>query len=451
MRPAARQAASSAWLKASRGFLGITDALGKAGGGAATGSAVAGIAGALGINLSNTGSQIGGAIGSFLPIPGGDIIGAIAGGIIGKLIGGTKRGSATIGGTGSSLSVTGTRGNSSSFINASSTAGGSIIEGVNRIAEAFGASVNAALGSVSIGLRDGKYRVDTSGSGITKTSKGAVDFGKDGAADAIYFATLDLIKDGVIQGLRDGTQRLLQASDDLETGLQKALDFEDVFNQLKAIKDPVGAALDALDKQFSRLDIIFQEAGATAEEYAQLEEYYGIKRNEAIRQAAEQSFGSLKDLLDELNIGDRGLSLSERNANASSQYAELAARVQAGDVTAFNDYAAAASTLLDIRREIFGSQSGYFDTFNSIRDLSNRRSMRSRPSPMLPPIGIARFPAPARLQTTMLALLMPLPNSAPTSSTVSLRSFQRSIRTWARSSNSKRPGPVRRRVQIVSI
>ena len=349
---------------------GITDALGKAGGGAATGSAVAGIAGALGINLSNTGSQIGGAIGSFLPIPGGDIIGAIAGGIIGKLIGGTKRGSATIGGTGSSLSVTGTRGNSSSFINASSTAGGSIIEGVNRIAEAFGASVNAALGSVSIGLRDGKYRVDTSGSGITKTSKGAVDFGKDGAADAIYFATLDLIKDGVIQGLRDGTQRLLQASDDLETGLQKALDFEDVFNQLKAIKDPVGAALDALDKQFSRLDIIFQEAGATAEEYAQLEEYYGIKRNEAIRQAAEQSFGSLKDLLDELNIGDRGLSLSERNANASSQYAELAARVQAGDVTAFNDYAAAASTLLDIRREIFGSQSGYFDTFNSIRDLS---------------------------------------------------------------------------------
>src|SRR3546814_4436285 len=55
------------------------------------------------------------------------------------------------------------------------------------------------------------------------------------------------------------TQRLLQQGKDIDSGLQKALDFESVFTRLKEYRDPVGAALDALDKEFTRLDKIFDE------------------------------------------------------------------------------------------------------------------------------------------------------------------------------------------------
>lgn len=342
---------------------GLTDALGKAGKGAATGTAVAGIADAFGINLSNSGSQIGGAIGSALPIPGGDIIGAIAGGIIGKLLGGTKRGSATIGGSGSTLDITGTRGNSGSFIKASSGAAGDIISGVERIADALGASVDAALGSVSIGLRNGKYRVDTSGSGITKTRNGAVDFGKDGAAAAIQFATLDLIKDGVLVGLRQGTQLLLQKAKDLDSGLQKAVDFEGIFARLKAYDDPVGAAVEAVDKEFTRLRDIAIEAG---EGLVEVERLYGIEREKAVKEANDRVIGSFRDLYEQLTIGDSGLSLRDRRANALAEYEPLLARVQAGDTSAYDDFAAIAQTALDLERQISGSQQAYFDLRDQI-------------------------------------------------------------------------------------
>src|SRR3546814_4448527 len=77
---------------------------------------------------------------------------------------------------------------------------------------------------------------------------------------------MDLIKDGVILGLRASTQRLLQQGKDIDSVLQKALDFESVFTRLKEYRDPVGAALDALDKEFTRLDKIFDEAGASRSE-----------------------------------------------------------------------------------------------------------------------------------------------------------------------------------------
>lgn len=346
---------------------GIASALGKAGKGAGTGTAVSGIAGAFGVNLSNTGAQIGGAIGSFLPIPGGDIIGAIAGGIIGKLIGGTKRGSATIGGTGGNLDITGTSGNSSSFIKAASGAGDSIISAVERIADTFGATVNAALGSVSIGIRDGKYRVDTTGQGITKTSKGAVDFGKDGSAAAIQFAVLNLIQDGVVQGLRQGTQTLLKNAKDLDSGLAKAVDFEGIFARLKEIEDPVGAAVEAIDKKFARLRQIATEAG---EGLVEVEKLYGLERAAAVKQALQQITGSLQSLYDELTIGDNGLSIRARRDEALARYTPLAARVQSGDITAYDDFARAAQALLPLQRQIEGSGTAYFALFDSIKDLT---------------------------------------------------------------------------------
>src|SRR3546814_9030086 len=54
---------------------------------------------ALGIKQSKTGAAIGGAIGSFVPIPGGAAIGGLIGGTIGGLFKKTKQGGATISAT----------------------------------------------------------------------------------------------------------------------------------------------------------------------------------------------------------------------------------------------------------------------------------------------------------------------------------------------------------------
>ena len=123
----------------------------------------------------------------------------------------------------------------------------------------------------------------------------------------------------------------------------------------------MGAALDTLNREFEKLKRTFAEAGASAAEYAELEELYGIERAKAVKEAAQRMTGALQGLLDDLMIGDTGLSLRDRRANAKAAYDPLAARVAAGDTTAYDDYVKAAQTLLDIERQMSGSQQGYFD------------------------------------------------------------------------------------------
>ena len=340
--------------------------------GVAIGRIASGVGDALGIKQSKLGASIGGAIGSAVAGPVGAVVGGFLGGTIGGAFKSTPRASSTIGvGADGRLQVVSTRGNSASRREASSGAAGEAIDTLDRIAEALGATIDASLGSVSIGVRKGNYRVDTSGRGITKTSKGAIDFGEDSAA-AIRAATLDLIQDGVLQGLRDSTQRLLQQAKDLDSGIQKALDFESVFDRLKAFKDPVGAAIDGVDKEFTRLIRIFEEAGASAEEWAQLEELYGLERADAIKQATEAATSTLRDFISDLETGDNGLSLRSRLASAQAAYNPFAEAIRNGETVDYGDFTDAAQTLLSISRQLYGSQTEYFDTFNEVLGLSKQ-------------------------------------------------------------------------------
>jgi hypothetical protein len=354
-----------------KGLGGLSDALGKAGAGAAVGSQVAGLSQLLGIKGSNTGAQIGGAIGSVVPVPGGQIIGAIAGNILGGLLKKTPRASATIGGSGGALGITGVTGTSRALRDAANGLGGSVLESINRIAEQLGASVNAGAGSVSIGQRKGNVRVDTSGRGVTKIGNGAVDFGEDAEA-AVAFAVRDLIEDGVISGLKASEQRLLRAGSDIEASLRDVLDFRSVFDRLKAIKDPIGAALDGVTREFDRYRDLFKRAGADASELASLEELAGIERARAIEEATDRVVGSLKSLLAELKIGDNGLSLRDRQANALGSFNALASRVAAGDASAFDQFAEVSQQLLDIERQLFGSTQDYFDRLTQVTSLTER-------------------------------------------------------------------------------
>ncbi len=327
--------------------------------GAATGTQTANLMKALGIKTSTTGAQIGGTIGSFLPIPGGEIIGSVVGGILGGLFKKTKKGKATIGGIGDDAVISLT-GNSGKRTDAANSAAGAVTDAIANLASALGAEVDYALGAVTIALRDDNWRVDPTGLGNTKTSKGAIDFGDDQEA-AIAYAVKNLIEDGVLTGIRQSTLNILKAGNDLEQAIQDALDFEGVFKELKSYKDPVGAALDDLNAEFERLIGLFQDAGASAEEWAQLEELYGIKRAEAIEAATQAAISSLQNLYDFLTYGDNGLSLRDRDTALRSEYADLKARVQSGDTTAYDRFAEVAQELLDVERQLYGSQQPYFD------------------------------------------------------------------------------------------
>jgi hypothetical protein len=258
-------------------------------------------------------------------------LGAIAGGILGGIIGGmvksTPRASATVSIIAGEAMETAVKGSSGKLKAIAGGMADSLITGLAEIADALGAEItgNAA---VSVGMRNGKYRVDTTGSGITKTSKGAVDFGKDGEAQAIAFAIQDAIKDGVLGGLSESLNRLITADGDIQTNLSKALSFKDVFDELWERTDPLGFALDKLSREQAALTKIFDQAGATVEEYAKLEELFTLKRADAVKEntaaaEAEEKAADIARQRREMEITLMELQGKSAEALAASRALEL--------------------------------------------------------------------------------------------------------------------------------
>lgn len=270
---------------------------------------------------AQVGGSIGGAIGSLLPIPGGKIIGSIIGSTLGKLLGsGAKYGSAVVGPNGVVVG-----GNNDNSKGAATGAGGAVSSAIEQIAQALGGTVGNY--AVSIGETDGKWRISTTGrSGELKSKYSDVKvFGKGDAAaeQALKAAIADAIKDGAIQGVSAAVGRLLQGGGDIDKQVQKAQLFQGVFSELKAQTDPLGAALDGVAKQFDALRKIFDEAGASTEEYASLEQLLGIKRQEAIDAARQANVDKISD---QFTLQIRALELLGKGeaALAASRLLELA-------------------------------------------------------------------------------------------------------------------------------
>ncbi|BAV64763.1 coiled-coil domain-containing protein [Sphingobium cloacae] len=265
----------------------------------------------LGRNGSAIGASIGGAMGGklgekflekgFEKLPKGlgsfaGPIGSIAGGLVGGIMGGllkkTRWGTSVVTGQGSDDVAVG--GNKAAYRSNADLAGTSIQSGLQSIADQLGADVGGY--NVSIGQYKGKWRVSSTGrSGKLKGKYADVtDFGKEGAEDAIKFAIADAVKDGALLGLRASTQVLIQKGDDIEGQLQKAIRFEGVFAELKQRTDPTAYALEELGKKTASLKKLFEEAGASVEEYADLEKLLDMQRKDILDQAS-------KDALDKLN------------------------------------------------------------------------------------------------------------------------------------------------------
>lgn len=211
-------------------------------------------------------------------------LGSVLGGVLGSALGGAftkvKWGRIDL----SAAGVSGTSGNSGSSQKAALAAGNSIYGGLADLASQFGGTIGN-FGNISVGVRHGDYRVNAGGTSL-KVKKGAVDFNDDAEA-AVAYAMKLAIERGAINGIRASTNNLLKAGDDLSAQINKALSFENVFTELKTYLDPVGAELDTIDKEFANLRTIFAEAGATAAEYAQLEQLLSIKRQEALNKETD--------------------------------------------------------------------------------------------------------------------------------------------------------------------
>lgn len=363
----------------------VTGKLGTLLEGAAYGGVGSTVAKSLGFRGSSTGGAIGGALGQVagealgksLGTALGSLgqfagpLGAIAGGLIGSVVGGlfkkAKTGSSTL------TSVDGAgalSGNNAGMRGAANSAGQSVQSGIQKIADALGGSTGGF--AVSIGLRDGKYRVDPTGSGNTKTKRGAIDFGEDQEA-AIKYAILNAIQDGAVKGIRAGAQRLLQAGQDLDVALQKAVKFNDVFRQLKAIKDPVGAAIDDLNTEFSGLIRIFKEAGASAEENAQLQELYNLKREDAVKQATNNALGGLDRFITDATASNNSpLSKRTRYDNATAALTGFRADIAAGKSVDVDKLTEALTNVQDTSRGLNGSRSPFYSDFNDLIDLAKK-------------------------------------------------------------------------------
>lgn len=342
----------------------ISETFGKATEGAAIGTQLNGLVRALKLPNSKTGAQVGGAIGSAIPIPGAAQAGSIIGSIIGGLLKGTPRGSANLTGAGQ-FSLSGN--NKKGAQDTAAGLAGEVSNALRDIARQLGAELGAF--AVSIGVSGDSFHVDPTGQGRLKKSQGGKDFNQDQAA-AIAFAIGDAIADGAIKGLSAAEDRLLRANKDIEAALKDVLTFRSVADRLREIKDPVGFAIGNLNREFSSLIDLFNKASASTEELAGLEELYGIERAKAIEDATSRVVGSLKALLADLRVGDNGLSLRDRQSNALTKYNGLAARVAAGDVAAFDDFADVSRQLLDIERALFGSTQSYFDRLSQVTTLT---------------------------------------------------------------------------------
>lgn len=244
-----------------------------------------------GFKGSSTGGAVGGAIGGALGSalgPVGSIVGSIIGGAIGSAVGGLLKGTKYGYASGMQVNADGSVdyskvSNSGSRFEAGSAMADTFGQGLAEIAQMLGGGLNSGLNLGSLGMRNKKYIFDpTSGTAADRQTF-------DTAEEAVAAAIKSALDKGVITGIRTSTQTLLRAGGDLQTALNKAVQFESVFTELKAMTDPVGAAIDTLDKQFAQLRTVFAEAGASAQEYADLEQLYQLKKTEAIKQANSEA------------------------------------------------------------------------------------------------------------------------------------------------------------------
>lgn len=344
----------------SKGF----EALGKVGGvlgaasdGAAMGASIASIAPKkLGSTGASIGGAIGGAIGSaFGPI--GSVVGSILGSVIGGLIEGGKKppnGETNIVGEAGGRLKLGRSTGPSDMQSQNKSAAESVITGLYRIADALGGTVIAENISVGIGQRNEKWMVDEKGLGRTK-GDGTPSFSS--AAEAVAYAIKDAIKDGVIGGLSEASNRVLKEAVNPLDQLEAIAAYEGLDEAIWDITDPTKGAVEAFIQQMKRLDGQLRRAGYTTEELGKLQELYAVRRTELMKQLTEP----YRTFIENITEGpDSGKSIAGQYQDAKSKFQGLQARIAAGERVDQDEFMRAGQAYFELSRQMFGSTTDNF-------------------------------------------------------------------------------------------
>lgn len=339
-------------------------ALGKAGAGAEVGAATDSVMKAIGIKSSKTGAQIGGAIGSFIPIPGASIVGSILGGVVGGLFKKAKWGTASIAmGEDGHLSVGSVRGNKSAYKKNSDTAAGSVISGIEGIAEALGATISGSP-NISIGQYKGKWRVSNIGrTGKLKGGSGRTDikdFGKDGAEEAVAYAVSEALKQGILTGISDFSQRVLKTLD-TDEAVSLAQSYEGILKSIAAYKNPIKGAVDEVVSSIDTLAEQMKKAGATSAELANVEEYRAIKLQEVLK----SQVSGFQDLLEELNGDSSGKSQLTLLGEDMAKMNELRKTLATGGTVDQAAFTTLGQSIMGRAQDIYGAQTSSYQSIRS--------------------------------------------------------------------------------------
>lgn len=329
--------------------------VGQAAGGAATGSLVSGIGDALGIKNSKAGAQIGGAIGSFIPIPGGEIIGSILGGLLPGLFGSKPKGSTTISGSGGQISQSST--GNANIQKATGGLGNTITDALQSIADQLGATIGDF--SVSIGKEGDRFRVDTTGQGRTKKNNSTViGFDTDEGA-AVAAALADALKDGAIVASPRVQAALTAYGDNVNKAVAEALKVKGLEELLADRGNPFLGVFRGLEQQLRQRTDVARKYGF---DLVEIERINGEDRAAALKDALAQATGSVRSLLDDFRFGSRATgSASERLAGLTAERDRVAGLVRGGDTGQLDVLAGIVQQLDDLGRETFGSTKGFAD------------------------------------------------------------------------------------------
>jgi hypothetical protein len=337
---------------------GIGGILGKKAGDALSAPISAAIGGTLGKTLGGLAGPLGG------------IVGGIAGDFVSKLLSGHITGKSTISVNNyGDASASAGFGTSASANAAAVGEANSIIQGVQQVASALGATIQS-FGGVTVGTRDGDYRVNTTGTSL-KTGKGAKNFDDDQAA-AIQYAIAQSIQKGVITGISQASINIIKSGQDLTTAIGKAELIEAVPKSLKAMLDPVGAALDDLNSKWKQTVSALQEGGASAEQMAQAQDLYNrqLAQVKASTDAADASLVSFKKSL--ILGSDSPYSLRDQETTAKAALQPYLDAINVGSTIDQQKYQDAAQAFLDVERQLYGSTSQYFDALGQIQTATSK-------------------------------------------------------------------------------
>ena len=330
----------------------IGNTLGNAAVGAQMGQAADGLMKALGIKSSNTGAQIGGAIGSAAFGPIGGLIGSIGGGLIGGLFKKAKYGTANITLGDQGYLTSDVKGNKAAYKQAATGAASSVISGLDQIADVLGGSVTGNP-NISIGQYKGKWRVsDTGRTGKLKSKYSDVeDFGKDGQEAAIEYAMKIALEQGVLSGISDFSKRVLSAAPDLDRAVNLAAKYENIVKELARIDDPIGAPLKELNDEFKKLRDEMVANKATAAELANVDRYYMIQRENMLK----EQLSDLKSLKDKLMGEGSGLSTKSRLDAKLAEFAKYEQAIAEGKAVDTSAMSSLGNDIWDMTKDIYGT------------------------------------------------------------------------------------------------